>query len=549
MMKGVIQMALSGKAPIGVELVKRGVVTEGDIQAAIEYQKDHPDKKIGDILNILNLCPQRDLIRAMGEILNEKVMVLRVDSINVNVAEYMSIDVCRSCKAVVFDVLGGKAKVCFADTANKRAIEQVRLILLNRGLVMEKYLTFESSIDTVIESLEGKADGNITASGDVTGLIDTIIKTAMEKRASDIHVEPLENTIRVRYRIDGELVTVASIDKQRLTQVVGRLKAISNMHQEKQESQDGRILLYNDYNIRVSSQKTVNGEKFCLRLLKKNAGIKNIFDLGFPNDEKILKKSFDKRNSITVIAAPTGEGKTTTLYSVLDYLNKPEINVTTVEDPVEIRVSGINQIEIDPKTTFASSLRTILRQDPDIILVGEIRDLETAEIALQAGQTGHYVLSTIHTINAVEVITRLRKMGISDYDISSTLATSVSQRLVRRVCPHCAVKRKFTQQEKNLMNKLVEKYDESFDFTDKYTYDTKGCKECNYTGYLNRIAAFEILEITEPIRELIASGASSLKVREEAIKEGYRPLFVDALQKVVDGYVTLEEVNKKLVLF
>ncbi len=444
-------MALNGKAPIGVELVKRGVVTENDIQAAIEYQKEHPDKKIGDILNILNLCPQRDLIRAMGDILGEKVMVLRVDSINVNVNDYMSIDVCRACKAVVFDVLGGKAKVCFADTANKRAIEQVRLLLLNRGLVMEKYLTFESSIDTVIESLEGSADGNITTAGDVTGLIDTIIKTAMEKRASDIHVEPLENTIRVRYRIDGELVTVASIDKQRLTQVVGRLKAISNMHQEKQESQDGRILLYNDYNIRVSSQKTVNGEKFCLRLLKKNAGIKNIFDLGFPNDEEILKKSFDKRNSITVIAAPTGEGKTTTLYSVLDYLNKPEINVTTVEDPVEIRVSGINQIEIDAKSNFASSLRTILRQDPDIILIGEIRDLETAEIAFQAGQTGHYVLSTIHTINAIEVITRLRKLGISDYDISSTLATSVSQRLVRRICPHCAVQRENLLHKKKVL--------------------------------------------------------------------------------------------------
>lgn len=542
-------MALNGKAPIGVELVKRGVVTENDIQAAIEYQKEHPDKKIGDILNILNLCPQRDLIRAMGDILGEKVMVLRVDSINVNVSDYMSIDVCRACKAVVFDVLGGKAKVCFADTANKRAIEQVRLLLLNRGLVMEKYLTFESSIDTVIESLEGSADGNITTAGDVTGLIDTIIKTAMEKRASDIHVEPLENTIRVRYRIDGELVTVASIDKQRLTQVVGRLKAISNMHQEKQESQDGRILLYNDYNIRVSSQKTVNGEKFCLRLLKKNAGIKNIFELGFPDDEEILKKSFDKRNSITVIAAPTGEGKTTTLYSVLDYLNKPEINVTTVEDPVEIRVSGINQIEIDAKSNFASSLRTILRQDPDIILIGEIRDLETAEIAFQAGQTGHYVLSTIHTINAIEVITRLRKLGISDYDISSTLATSVSQRLVRRICPHCAVKRKFTAQEKSIMNKLVEKYGDTLDFTDKFTYDTKGCKECNYTGYLNRIAVFEILEVTEPIRELISAGASSLKVREQAIQDGYRPLLVDALQKVVDGYVTLEEVNKKLVLF
>ncbi len=542
-------MALNGKAPIGVELVKKGVVTEADIQAAIEYQKEHPNKKIGDILNILNLCPQRDLIKAMGEILGEKVIVLRPDSINVNVTDYISLDICKSCKAMLFDIMGGKAKVCFADTANKRAIDQVRLILLNRGLVMEKYLTFETNIDNVIESLEGKSGDNIASTGDVTGLVDTIIKTGMDKRASDIHIEPMESSIRVRYRIDGDLVTVASIEKSKQSQLIGRLKAISNMHQEKQESQDGRILLYSDYNIRVSSQKTINGEKFCLRLLKKNAGIKNIFDLGFPQDEGILKKCFDKRNSITVVAAPTGEGKTTTLYSILDYLNKPEINITTVEDPVEIRVPGINQIEVDVKATFAQSLRTILRQDPDIILLGEIRDLETAEIALQAGQTGHYVLSTIHTINAVEVITRLRKMGISDYDISSTLATSISQRLVRRICPHCAVKRAFTKDEKDLINKLVSKYEPEYNFKDKFTYDIKGCKECNYTGFLGRIACFEILEVTEPIRELISAGQSSLKVRDEALKEGYRPLYIDALNKVVNGITTIEEVNKKLALY
>ena len=542
-------MALNGKAPIGVELVKKGVVTEADIEAAIEYQKEHPNKKIGDILNILNLCPQRDLIKAMGEILGEKVIVLRPDSINVNVTDYISLDICKSCKAMLFDIMGGKAKVCFADTANKRAIDQVRLILLNRGLVMDKYLTFETNIDNVIESLEGKSGDNIASTGDVTGLVDTIIKTGMDKRASDIHIEPMETSIRVRYRIDGDLVTVASIEKSKQSQLIGRLKAISNMHQEKQESQDGRILLYSDYNIRVSSQKTINGEKSCLRLLKKNAGIRNIFDLGFPQDEGILKKCFDKRNSITVVAAPTGEGKTTTLYSILDYLNKPEINITTVEDPVEIRVPGINQIEVDVKATFAQSLRTILRQDPDIILLGEIRDLETAEIALQAGQTGHYVLSTIHTINAVEVITRLRKMGISDYDISSTLATAISQRLVRRVCPHCAVKRAFTKDEKDLINRLASKYEPEYNFKDKYTYDIKGCKECNYTGFLGRIACFEILEITEPIRELISAGQSSLKVRDEALKEGYRPLYIDALNKVVNGTTTIEEVNKKLALY
>ena len=299
------------KAPIGVELVKRGLVTEEDINRAIAYQKEHPNKKLGDILNILNLCPQRELIKAMGEILGEKVIIIRPDNVNVDMTQYFSMDVAKACRAVLYEVTGNKAKVCFADTSNKRAVEQVRLILLNKGLVLDKYLTFETNIDNVLESFEGKAGDSIQANSasDVTGLIDTILKTGMEKRASDIHIEPMENSIRVRYRIDGELVTVANLDNTRKSQIIGRLKAISNMHQEKQESQDGRILLYPDYNIRVSSQKNVCGEKFCLRLLKKNGNIRNIFDLGFPKDDKLLKASFDKRNSITVVAAPTGERK------------------------------------------------------------------------------------------------------------------------------------------------------------------------------------------------------------------------------------------------
>ena len=538
-----------GRTPIGVELVKRGVVKENDIETAIQYQKQHPEKKIGDILNILNLCPQKELIKAMGDILGENVIVLSTDDMKIQENKYMSIELCKRCKAVLFDIIGKRAKVCFADTANDRAVEEVRIQLLKHGLIMEKFLTFETNIEIVINSLLDKEESTINSVPDIMKLVDTIIKSGIEKRASDIHIEPLENSVRVRFRIDGELVTVATIEKSKQQQLIGRLKAISNMHQEKQEAQDGTITLYPDYNIRVASQRTVEGEKFCLRLLKKNEGIKSIFDLGFPSDEGLLRKCFDKRNSITIVAAPTGQGKTTTLYSILDYLNRPEINITTVEDPVEIRVPGINQIEIDEKESFAGALRSILRNDPDIILLGEIRDLESAEIAIQAGQTGHYVLSTIHTINAIEVITRLRKMGISEYDISSTLATSVSQRLLRRVCPHCAVKREFTEEEKGIINKFSQRYNMNFDFTNKFTYDTKGCKECNHTGYLGRIAIFEILEVTDEIRELIVNGASSLKIRELAIKQGYRPLIIDAFKKVLDGITTVEEVNKRLALY
>ena len=281
------------------------------------------------------------------------------------------------------------------------------------------------------------------------------------------------------------------------------------------------------------------GEKIVLRLLKKNKGIQDIFDLGFPRDEEILKNSFDKRNSITVIAAPTGEGKTTTLYSILDYLNRPEINVTTIEDPVEIRIEGINQIEIDENTSFASSLRTVLRQDPDIILVGEIRDLETAEIAMQSGQTGHYVLSTIHTIDAIEVVTRLRKMGISNYDIASTLATSVSQRLVRRVCPHCSKEREYTEEEKKIITEIGEKYNTKFNLNKKKTFDTVGCEKCNYTGFLGRIAAFEVLNLDDEIKQAIMEEKSTIEIRKIAMKKNYRPLVIDAMKKVLDGFTTL----------
>ncbi len=538
-----------GKKPIGVELVKRGIVKESDIETAIEYQKQHPGKKIGDILNILNLCPQKELIEAMGEILGENVIVLNSDDIKIQTSEYLPLNIAKACKAIMFEIIGKRAKVCFADTSNLKSIEQVRAYLLRYGLVMEKFLTFETNIENVIEAMENKQKAMISGGGDITKLVDTIIRSAMEKRASDIHIEPLAKSVRVRYRVDGELITVANIEKAKQAQLIGRLKAISDMHQEKQEAQDGAINSYNNYNIRVASQRTVDGEKFCLRLLKKDAGIRSIFDLGFPTDEATLKKCFDKRNSITIIAAPTGQGKTTTLYSILDYLNRPEINITTVEDPVEIRVPGINQIEIDEKSTFASSLRSILRNDPDIILLGEVRDMESAEIAIQAGQTGHYVLSTIHTINAIEVITRLRKMGISDYDISSTLATAVSQRLVRKICPKCAVKRAFSKQEKEIINRFGERYHVQFDFAGKHTYDIKGCKECNHTGYLDRIAVFEILELTDEIKDLIVSGSSSLKIRELALEQGYRPLVIDAFQKVLDGITTIEEVNNRLALY
>ena len=544
-------MDIKRRQPIGVELVKRGVVKEEDIENALRYQKSHPNTKIGDCLYELDACDPYILITSIGEILGEKGILLNKNMIKIDISEYISLDIAKKNKVVPFDIEGGKIKVCFANTVNRRSIDSMKLLFLNKGLIMETYITFERDIMQLLKSLEGKAGADIDDSEGVTviNLVDSIIKTGIEKRASDIHIEPMATSIRVRYRIDGELFTAANLDKEKQHQIIGRLKAISNMHQEKQESQDGRILLYEDYNIRVSSQPNVYGEKFVLRLLKKNADIKTIFDLGYYGEEETFKKSIKKKNSITIMAAPTGEGKTTSLYSIIDYLNKPEINITTIEDPVEIRIPGLNQIEIDARTTFAGSLRTVLRQDPDIILVGEIRDRETAEIAVQAGQTGHYVLSTIHTIDSIEVINRLRKIGISDYDIASTLATVISQRLVRRICPKCKREREYTKEEKEIINGILEKYGEKVDLKDMKTFDSFGCDYCNGTGFYERIGIFEFLNMTDELKDLIVSGAPSMDIRKKAIEQGYKPLIVDGIKKVLRGETTIGELNKKLLFF
>ena len=545
-------MEFKKKQPIGIELIKRGLVTEDDVRKALLEQKKSPNRKLGEIIKDMNVCDSRSLIQAIGDILGVKGVILTDDSIKINMLEYISLEMAKKYNAIPFDIEGDKIKVCFADTTNKRIFEAIRMLMINKGLTVEPYVTYSDIIIDILNNYGSSSTEDVKDIGqesNITELVDSIIKNGMKRRASDIHIEPQKDQIRVRYRIDGELFVATTIPIDKLSLVVGRLKAISNMHQEKQESQDGRILLYENYNIRVSSQRNVYGEKFVLRLLKKNNSIKSIFDLGYPGTPEELDKSINKRNSITVIAAPTGEGKTTSLYSMLDYLNKPNINVTTIEDPVEIRMEGLNQIEIDGKSTFAGNLRTILRQDPDIILVGEIIDKETAEIAMQAGQTGHYVLSTIHTIDAIEVITRLRKNGISDYDIASTLSTAISQRLVRRICSYCRKEREFTEEEKNIIQKIGAKYGVEYNLKGKKTYSPVGCKRCNNVGFVGRIGVFEILDLDDDIKELVMNGASSIEIRKQALKGKYKPLVVDGIRKVIDGITNLEELNIKLLIF
>lgn len=537
------------KAPLGIELVRRGVITEKDIDTAYAYQREHPNVKFGEIFHLLKLASDEELLNVIGDLLEVKPIIIDPAGLDIKFSDYISMDIIRQHKVIPFAVEDNKVKVAFANPDDSTVVNMIRLILLNKKLTMEKYVTFGSLIDDVIRSIDSKAEHTVVYDQygqDITQLIDNIIRSAMTKRASDIHFEPMEDRIRIRYRIDGELIEITTLDKEKQAQIVGRLKAISNMHQEKSESQDGRIILYPDYNIRVSSQKNIYGEKFVLRLLKKNSNIKALFDLGFPDDKEIISKCFDRRNSIALIAAPTGEGKTTTLYSVMAFLNKPGINITTIEDPVEIRIKGLNQVEVTANEGFADALRTILRQDPDIILVGEIRDRETAEIAIQAGQTGHFVLSTIHTVDSIEAITRLRKLGVSSYDIGSVLVTSIAQRLVRRICKDCAKERDFTKEELDEFKRIGERYNYQFDLEGKHTFDTVGCDKCNHTGYFERIAAIEILNVDEKIRDMIIADEPASEIRRACFENGYRPLVIDAFNKVLSGITTVSEVKRKL---
>ena len=537
------------KAPLGIELVRRGVITEKDIDTAYAYQREHPNVKFGEIFHLLKLASDEELLNVIGDLLEVKPIIIDPVSLDIKFSDYISMDIIRQHKVLPFAVEDNKVKDAFANPDDSSVVNMIRLILLNKKLTMEKYVTFGSLIDDVIRSIDSKAEHTVVYDQygqDITQLIDNIIRSAMTKRASDIHFEPMEDRIRIRYRIDGELIEITTLDKEKQAQIVGRLKAISNMHQEKSESQDGRIILYPDYNIRVSSQKNIYGEKFVLRLLKKNSNIKALFDLGFPDDKDIISKCFDRRNSIALIAAPTGEGKTTTLYSVMAFLNKPGINITTIEDPVEIRIRGLNQVEVTANEGFADALRTILRQDPDIILVGEIRDRETAEIAIQAGQTGHFVLSTIHTVDSIEAITRLRKLGVSSYDIGSVLVTSIAQRLVRRICKDCAKERDFTKEELDEFKRIGERYNYQFDLEGKHTFDVVGCDKCNHTGYYERIAAIEILNVDEKLRDMIISDAPASEIRRAGFENGYRPLVIDAFNKVLSGITTVSEVKRKL---
>lgn len=384
----------------------------------------------------------------------------------------------------------------------------------------------------------------------IAKIVNTILEFAVRSRASDIHIEPMEDRTRVRYRIDGVLHEKLILPKSIHDSLVSRIKILSGMKiDEKRLPQDGRFTFRTgseEVDLRVSTLPSVHGEKVVMRLLKKTGGIPDLPELGWRGPQlKILEEVIQKPYGIILVTGPTGSGKTTTLYSILNRLNKPSVNIVTLEDPVEYQLPGITQVQVNPQAglTFANGLRAFLRQDPDIILVGEIRDRETTQLAIQAALTGHLVFSTLHTNDSATAIPRLIDLGAEPFLIASVLEASIAQRIVRRVCPHC---KEYYEPDKEVVENIKKVLGPLF--PKKYEKEPlklargKGCPECNNTGYLGRIGIFEILKVTPEITKLILSHAPAEEILKMAIKQGLVTMVQDGYLKALDGITTIEEV-------
>ncbi len=384
----------------------------------------------------------------------------------------------------------------------------------------------------------------------IAKIVSTILDFSVKGRASDIHIEPEENRTKVRYRIDGILQEKLSLPKTIHEALVSRIKILSEMKiDEKRIPQDGRFTFKtksDEVDLRVSTLPTVFGEKVVMRLLKKTGGIPSLTELGFGGPQlKELEEAIARPYGIILITGPTGSGKTTTLYSILSRLNKPTVNIVTLEDPVEYQIAGINQVQINTQAglTFATGLRAFLRQDPNIILVGEVRDKETTQLAIQAALTGHLVFSTLHTNNAATAIPRLIDLGAESFLIASVLTAILAQRISRKICPFCKESYQASPEVianmKSVLGPLFPKKNEASPI---FLSKGKGCRECNQTGYLGRIAIFEILKVTTAINQHILHQDSAEVIEETAKKEGFIKMIEDGYLKVLDSVTTMEEV-------
>ena len=549
---------------IGDILIENGMITADQLKDALD--KKLPGERVGQTLVRLKYISEGQILKVLEASTGiERITIAKVD-IDETALPLIDEAFARQKKVLPLhvDVQKGVLDIVINDPLDFGVIEDVRIVtgykpkafsatLQEIDAAIEKYYGFSRVMNQLgadgkdkTEIISGDGEGDIDENDEtpIVQLVNQILAAAVYQRASDIHIDPLDNKIIVRYRIDGVLDTVRELPIKIQTQLISRIKVMSGMDiTEARIPQDGRIQTIingKHVDLRISTLPTVRGEKTVMRILDLSGSENHIKDLYLSEeDDKKIRGMISLPNGIILVSGPTGSGKTTTLYACLNELNTPAVNIITVEDPVEIKVEGINQVQTQAEVnmTFASALRAILRQDPNVVMVGEIRDVETANIAVRASLTGHLVLSTIHTNDAVRTVTRLLDMGVEPFQISSSLAGVIAQRLVRKLCDECKYEDTISSQEKI----IFEKY--GFKNVTKI-FRKKGCASCNNKGYKGRSGVFEILVLDDEMRRLINQNADVLDLQECARRGGMHTLMQAGLQKILDGITTFEEVMR-----
>lgn len=555
------------KIRIGDVLVAAGAITEEQLQEGLAKQKE-TGRKLGNALVDLGFISNDMLITVLTTQLGIDYIELKGAKIEEKVIHMVPENMVTKYQAIPIEIDPDNPnilKVAMADPMDIMAMDDIGLVT---NLRVEPMLASEEGIRNAIDKYYGSAQAmeaaeayrqeqqNVLGGGDeeegneeidnspIVLLVKQIIEGGVRQRASDIHIEALENSVRVRYRIDGALKQVMSYDLSILAGITARIKIIGGMDiAEKRKPQDGRITIMVDrreFDVRVSILPTVFGEKTVMRLTSKDGLTKPKSALGFDAEqEKVFDNILSNPHGIILVTGPTGSGKSTTLYTSLSELNTEDVNIITVEDPVEANINGINQVQVNNKAdmTFAAALRSILRQDPDIIMIGEIRDGETAGIAVQAAITGHLVVSTLHTNSAASTITRLIDMGIESYIAGDAVVGVIAQRLVRRLCTTCKQPRLVEDDERVQLGVPA-------DEEDVIIYEPQGCPLCNDTGYSGRIGVYEMMPVSRELQAVIASGATADVIEKQALKEGMLTLKMGAAKHVLDGITSIAEMNK-----
>ncbi|MCW2614547.1 MAG: type secretion system protein GspE [Frankiales bacterium] len=551
---------------LGDILIEGGHVTPDQLASAVEEQR-RLGRSLGRVLVELGMLSEGQLVAALATQIGLKFVDLSDYPVDGSAVSRVPDTVCRRHNALPIGYEDGKLVVAMADPANVFAVDDMRSmtgmeikpVVATKADVLaaiNRYQRADSEMDELTSAIDVNHDDDdlasvkeITEDAPIVKFVNLLITQAIQDRASDIHIEPAEKDLRVRFRIDGVLHEVMRSPKSITSGVTSRLKIMADINiAERRIPQDGRLSVNANgkkIDLRVATLPTVWGEKIVMRILDNTTAMMKLSDLGFGDENyEVYSKSFIKPYGMILVTGPTGSGKSTTLYATLNIVSKPEVNVITVEDPVEYRIPGINQVQANPKAglTFAAALRSILRSDPDIVLLGEIRDKETAHIAIEAALTGHLVLSTLHTNDAPSAIVRLTEMGIEPFLVGSALDCVLAQRLARKLCGKC--KEAYVPTREALVDM---RFPWSPDEPPPTLYRPIGCSACSKTGYKGRLALHEVMAVSEEIEKLAVEHASALTISKVALEQGMITLRNDGLTKVKAGHTSMEEILRVVV--